>query len=193
MAWNSGNCPWDISIAELRRVMREKIGLNDFLTLNRSAWTKYDLKPYADRARQWAAQIKLLLNFSITPLMSDVQIVHQLLSQMGISIASKWSRSHPGHEGEKLHLYSLDVKAWQPMIDILERRKARREGLQAAWNAAETFGSPPRKGILTRGGDPKPAHPQTQEDSGVDADEAFSAKSCANLSKQHRRAKQNFL
>jgi hypothetical protein len=161
MTWNSGNCPWDISGAELRRAVREKIGLNDFLTLDRDGWTKYDLKSYADRARHWGAQIKLLLNLSIKPVMSDVQIIHQLLSQMGISITGKWSRLHPGHEGEKLKVYSLDAKAWQPAIDTLERRKARRERLEVDRGGAAVLDHPPRKWITKGGGDPSTQKSQT--------------------------------
>ena len=36
-AWNQGLCPWDISGCELRRLLREQFGLNDFLNPDRKA------------------------------------------------------------------------------------------------------------------------------------------------------------
>jgi hypothetical protein len=40
--------------------------------------------PYADRARSLAKQIQAILHFTIRDEMSDVQIIHQLLSQLGL-------------------------------------------------------------------------------------------------------------
>jgi hypothetical protein len=45
--------------------------------------------------------------------MSDTQIIHQLLSQLGIKVEQHWSRSVLTHEGEKLRVYQLDQKHWQ--------------------------------------------------------------------------------
>ena len=129
-SWNQGLCPWDISGVELRRVLRELLGLNEFLTLDRGEWTKYDLKDCADRIRSKPQQVKLLLNFTVNPEISDVQLVHQLLSQLGVKVAYRWSRSMPGHEGEKLRVYRLDACQWSAAMDILNRRAAKRESYQ---------------------------------------------------------------
>ncbi|MBD2023802.1 plasmid replication protein, CyRepA1 family [Leptolyngbya sp. FACHB-711] len=126
LKWNQSLCPWDISSAELRRALREQLGLSDFLNPDKE-WTKYDLTPYADRVREWAAQIKQALSLTVTEKMSDVQIVHQLLSQLGVKVEFRWSRSMPGHEGEKLRVYRLHQLAWQEAIAILEQRKAKRD------------------------------------------------------------------
>jgi hypothetical protein len=131
--WNKGICPWDISGTELRRWMREVIRLNDFLDPNKE-WTKFDIRPYADRARQYATNIKHHLNFTIHDKVSDVQIVHQLLAQLGIKISFRWSRSVPGFEGQKIMVYRLDADRWQAMTQVLERRLSRRQRLQQQGN-----------------------------------------------------------
>ncbi|HEY9661395.1 MAG TPA: hypothetical protein V6C65_23310, partial [Allocoleopsis sp.] len=126
LKWNQSLCPWDISSAALRREIRERLGLTDFLDPDQE-WTKDDLYPYAAKARQWSPQIKQALHLTITEGMSDVQIVHQLLSQLGIKVEFRWSRSMPGHEGEKIRVYRLHRLCWQESIAILEQRQARHE------------------------------------------------------------------
>jgi hypothetical protein len=130
--WNQGYCPWDISGSELRRWLRSKIGLDELLDKIRSGWQwcKYELKEYADRARELTRQIKVALHYTITEGMSDTQIIHQLLSQLGIKLVMQWSRSHPGYEGEKLRVYSLDIEHWECVWSILQRRQTKREALQ---------------------------------------------------------------
>jgi hypothetical protein len=136
--WQQGLlCPWDLSHAELRRSLRAKLGLYRFLDPDQE-WTAYDLEADAAPARALAPQIQVGLNFTIPsgckkngkPKMSDVQIMHQLLSQLGLKITFRWSRSVPGHEGEKLRVYRLDPERWQQLTAILERRRAKRESLE---------------------------------------------------------------
>jgi hypothetical protein len=129
-SWHQGLCPWDISKAELRRLLREKLGLNDFLDLEKE-WTEADLEPYANLARQYGGQVKQLLNLTISnqlrqdgkPKMSDTQIVHQLLSQMGIKVELHWR----GSGKNKHRLYCLNRERWQWMMAILNQRQQRRE------------------------------------------------------------------
>jgi hypothetical protein len=147
-SWNQGLCPWDLSKAELRRKLRELIGLEAFLCPTK-VWTQYDVADCAQRARQLASQIKQLLNFTISPEISDVQIVHQLLRQIGVEVYRPqqgeraeyptWSNKVEGHEGEKLRLYRLDPRQWQWAMQILERRRLHRE----SFTQKEVQGSPP--------------------------------------------------
>jgi hypothetical protein len=146
LKWNQSLCPWDVSNTALRREIRERLGLTDFLDPNQE-WTKYDLYSYAARAREWAAQIKQALNLTITDGMSDVQIIHQLLSQLGIKVDFRWSRSVPGYEGEKLRVYRLDLMVWQEAIAILHQRQAKRD-------RAEGVGSPLSINSINQTGDP---------------------------------------
>jgi hypothetical protein len=155
--WNQGYCPWDLSGSELRRWLRTKIGLDELIVKIRSGWQwcKYELKPYADRARELTQQIKVALHYTITSIMSDTQVIHQLLSQLGIKLTMNWSRSHPGYEGEKLRVYSLDIAHWEQLWAILQRRQAKREQLQKQrLEIEEGDGSPVCFKIETAAGDP---------------------------------------
>jgi hypothetical protein len=93
--------------------------------------------------------------------MSDTQIVHQLLSQLGIKVEHHWSRSVATHEGEKLRVYQLDQAHWQSAWTVLERRAAKRDERQQQMQADQLIGelrsgSPPHFGDKKQGGDPEP-------------------------------------
>jgi len=91
--------------------------------------------------------------------MSDTQIVHQLLSQLGIKVEQHWSRSVLAHEGEKLRVYQLDQAHWQSAWAVLERRAAKRDERQQQHQADQPIeelkaGSPLHFGDSKQGGDP---------------------------------------
>jgi len=153
--WNQGLCPWDISKAELRRVLRQKLRLNDFLDPDKE-WTEDDLEEYAAEARKHSATIKQLCHFTISnalradgkPKLSDTQIIHQLLSQMGVKVKLYWR----GSGKNKRRVYRLDGDRWQQMMAILAQRQLRREtDRQPDLEAVE--GSPDRefKALLPMG------------------------------------------
>ncbi|MDJ0704130.1 MAG: DUF3854 domain-containing protein [Leptolyngbyaceae cyanobacterium MO_188.B28] len=124
--WNQGYCPWDIRHTELRRRVRSFIGLDEWLDPEKE-WTKYDLTELGAKAREAKVQIKVALNFTISDNMSDVQIAHQLLSQMGLKASWRWARNVPGHEGEKLRVYRLDLEVWENLYDLIVIRETNRE------------------------------------------------------------------
>lgn len=143
--WGRHLCPWDVSNAPLRRRLRQEIGLDQLLQKICSGWnyTRYDLAAYAAKARALAPAIKVALHLTITNKMSDVQIVHQLLAQMGIRIVQlRWSRSIAGHQGEKLRVYGLDVDHWRKIWAVLERRHQKRQRLQRVQQNQDSVGSP---------------------------------------------------
>jgi hypothetical protein len=130
MSWNQGLCPWDISGAALRRELRQRLELDQYFDVDKE-WVAEDLVAIASKARENTVHIKKILNFSIPkgfhengkPLMSDVQIVHQLLSQMGIKVDFRWQGS-----GENKHrVYRLDIERWNRLNAVLERRRLERE------------------------------------------------------------------
>ncbi|MBW4456478.1 MAG: hypothetical protein KME55_29405 [Nostoc indistinguendum CM1-VF10] len=137
--------------------MREAFGLNDFLDPNKE-WTKADLKPYADKIRLYASEIYHHLNRTISDKMSDVQVVHQMLSQLGIKAAFRWSRFEPGFERQKIKVYRLDVETWSNLMSILAKRAARRERLQ---NLGESDGSAMSFNTQNNLGDPNQHHPKS--------------------------------
>jgi len=135
--WRQGYCPWDFSHIELRRQMRQVVGFDEWINqpLQGLEWTKYDVASFAAKARDLAAQIKVALNFTIHAKVSDVQILHQLLGQLGIKVKlCRWSRAIEGHAGEKLRVYGLDREHWQRVSKILERRHLQREVLPSSLN-----------------------------------------------------------
>ena len=150
--WNQGVTPWDISGAELRRKLRELLGFSELLERMQEGWewTVFDLQPYADRARAMTPQIQAVLHFTIRAEMSDTQIVHQLLSQLGIKLEFRWSRSVPGHEGQKLKVFHLNGEVWQRLWSVLERRHHRRVPL----DISNEGGSPLAFNDPKTGGDP---------------------------------------
>lgn len=146
--WQQGICTWDISQAELQRRIRQEIGIETILkkAIEGWKWTFSDLAPYAEKAREMAPLVKKILNFTISPKVSDVQIVHQLLSNIGIRVESKWCPSPPGHSKQRIRVYSLDSEGWQRLCKILEARRARRTQHQTSLNNSEglpCLGSPP--------------------------------------------------
>lgn len=177
-AWHQGITPWDISLAPLRRELRVAIGLDTLLTKMRTGWRygKDDLKPYADRARELKAQIKVALHFTITDAISDVQIIHQLLSQMGIRTERSTTTRLPGYEGQKVHCYHLNLEALGQTEVILERRQAQRERLAALAVEKATSSHPTSDYALNGGG----GYSEDSEDS-EDPDEWLSAASLENV------------
>ena len=143
LRWNCGNCPWDISGAELRRKTRETLGLLDFLTEGWE-WGEADIAPYAERIRRYASDIKVALNMTINNQMSDTQVVHQLLSQLGLRTKFRWTRK----DGVKQRIYRLNQEHWQAIRAILNRR------LQRRWVRQAELDHPPNSGEHIQGGDP---------------------------------------
>ncbi len=149
MGWHKGICPWDISMANLKREVRLRLGLERYLDPTYT-WTKYDNAEVAHRARACAQQVKLILGLGNLDAISDTQIVHQLLSQLGLKVTFRWSSAVPEHEGEKLRVYQLDSAVWQESLEILERRSAQR----AVPKPVPVLGSPsPSISELNTGGD----------------------------------------
>ncbi len=143
--WNQSYCPWDISNAELRQVIRAAIGIDELLAKLQAVWiwTSYDLEPYATKARALAEQIKVALHLTISDKMSDTQVVHQLLAQLGVKVEQAcWSRSVGGHEGEKLRVYRLHQEHWNRMWAVLQQRQAKRQQTQPSSIEKTSTGSP---------------------------------------------------
>jgi hypothetical protein len=139
--------------APLRRWLLVSIGIDALVAKLRAGWCwcKYDLKPYADQARALAPQIKVALHFTIKDSMSDTQVIHQLLSQLGIKLTMHWSRAVVGYVGEKLRTYVLDQEHWSQMAAVLERREGKRQRLQERGSKGVVSGSPVSLEMLTQG------------------------------------------
>jgi len=104
----------------------------------------------ADLARQCAQDIKLALRFSIRPGMSNIQIVHQLLSQVGIKFAKRYVREN----GKGKWCHRLDQEHWEKLAAILHRRTERRNRLALGEAEADR---PLGLTSSVSGGDPSPS------------------------------------
>jgi hypothetical protein len=152
--WNQGNTPWDLSGAALRLAARQRLGLLAFLEWAAAGneWVGDDdaIASRADLARQCGGDIKLALRFSIRPGMSNIQIVHQLLSQVGI----KFSKRSVREQGKHQWCYRLDIAQWEKLAAILQRRTERRQRLALGEAAADL---PPGLTSAVPGGDHSPS------------------------------------
>jgi hypothetical protein len=92
----------------------------------------------------------LALRFSIRPGMSNIQIVHQLLSQLGI----KFSKRSVREQGKHQWCYRLDIAQWEKLAAILQRRTERRQRLALGEAAADL---PPGLTSAVPGGDHSPS------------------------------------
>jgi hypothetical protein len=116
----------------LKQALRQALDFDELIAKITQGWewTSYDLQPYATKARSLSQQIKVALRFSIHDKVSDVQIIHELLLQLGIKVVqARWSQFVPGHEGEKLRVYQLDREHEQRVTEVLTRRQMRRSGI----------------------------------------------------------------
>ena len=129
--WQKGYTPWDLSNATLKREMRVRLGLDQFLELGKT-WDKDSLSTFKENALNYAPQIKAVLNFTVRPEISAAQILNQLLEQMGLLCVS----SQPRREGQRVRIYELDPVCYEQKLAILARRKACREQVK-------TDGTPP--------------------------------------------------
>lgn len=141
--WNKGKCLWDIPSAARRSEIRRLLGLDQFLDPDRE-WVADDLAEVAAISRQHSRQIQENLNFTPSEKLSDVQVAHQLLSQLGVRITFRWQ----GSGAKKHRVYRLEFECWQQLTAILERRQQRRERIAAS-------GSPPPLDNQFKGGDPR--------------------------------------
>lgn len=155
-SWKKGFCPWDVTTIGMKQTIWLELELDKLVQrmIDGWEWTKYDLAEVAQKARKYANNIKLALRFTISDKVTDVQVIHQMLEQLCIKVTSRWSRSIPGHEKEKLRAYSIDADHWQRVKGILERRKAKRKEVLKAKGEDDPGGSPCRLILNNLVGDP---------------------------------------
>ena len=133
--WQQGYTPWDLSNATLKQEIRKRLGLGTFLVPGKT-WSRESLGGFKELALKYRAQVKAALNFTVSPELSAVQILNQLLEQMGLVCIYK----HVRRGDKRLRIYELDPVVYQQQLEILERRKASREkGNQAGTTPATNY------------------------------------------------------
>ena len=152
---DQGICPWDVGTAELRRQMRDRLNLGEWLNSDRE-WGRNDdsLLEFAAKAFDLAPQIKGALNVSIKPdRMTPQQIMGQLLDQMGVETRSRQFRAG----GKLQRAYSIDQASKTVALDILTRRAERRKATDDQYSTPVT---PPPDDVYNPGGCDSPNPPE---------------------------------
>ena len=166
--WQQGYTPWDLSNATLKREVRRKLGLEAFLTPGKR-WSRESLETFKEMALKYRPQIKAALNFTVRSELSAVQILNQLLEQLGLVCIS----IHARRGDERLRIYELDPVVYQQHLEILERRKARR--------AKEKEAGTPATSNYSMGSGCATAEPLSIGTSGKGGDEAVSTSDCCEV------------
>ncbi|NJN23222.1 MAG: hypothetical protein HC810_00860 [Acaryochloridaceae cyanobacterium RL_2_7] len=167
-SWRQDLCPWDIPGTAMRRELRDKLGLNEFIreAIAGREWIADDLESLAQILRSHAVIIKHHLGFTLSDKMTDTQVVHQLLSQLGLKFSFHWSNFYPGHEGKKMRVYSLDSDHWIFLETVLARREKIRDSKPEDDDC--TDGSPHRFNDRQHRGDHLPLSPENLLDASLE-------------------------
>ncbi len=122
--WGHGITPWDTGTAELRRSLRQRLGLDQWISRTGEWQTADDgdLARLARLARELAPQVRAALNVTITDDMTPQQVLGQLLDQIGIGTTSRQYRD----SGQRRRAYAINQDALSGAIAILARRAERR-------------------------------------------------------------------
>jgi Domain of unknown function (DUF3854) len=118
LQWGTLLIPWDLKHHELKRYIREKLGLREFLNAN-SEWTNQKLEQFGSIVRSSRKDIKTYLNLTIKENSNNNWILAQFLSQIGL----KTKVRHRGQRGQQEAVYSLDDEHLAMVAAILQRRQ----------------------------------------------------------------------
>ena len=118
LQWGSLLTPWDLTGHELKRTVRDKLGLSQFLSLNRS-WTQAESEEIANLARTYRKDLKIYLNLTIPEKADNNWILAQLLHQIGLRTQSR----QKGRRGEQQSVYSLEPEHFAIVAEILQHRQ----------------------------------------------------------------------
>ena len=131
LQWGSLLTPWDLTGHEVKRAVRDKLGLSKFLSLNQS-WTQDASQEIAELARTYRKDIKTYLNLTIPEKADNNWILAQLLHQVGLRTKAHYK----GKRGQQQAVYSLEPEHFAIVAEILQHRQEFRLQ-QAALNLPE--------------------------------------------------------
>jgi hypothetical protein len=122
--WGQGLLPFDQPYYELKRFVRDRLGLLPFLAPDQP-WANTDLEPLGNAARHHRQQIKEILGFTIPPdptQASNGWIFRMLCQQLGLKITTYFK----GPRGHQVKYYALDPVHYQIVLAVLQRRGLKR-------------------------------------------------------------------
>ena len=127
--WEQGLFPPDHPCSEVRRFVREQLGLLEVLDPEREYSTQ-DLQVLGEKVRQFPLDVEAHLGFKVPEdpkHASNGWIYRRLLQQLGIKVRVR----REGARGHQVKLYRIDPECWAFLQEILERRQQRREGIES--------------------------------------------------------------
>lgn len=122
--WGHGILPFDQPYYELKRFVRDRLGLLPFLDPHQN-WSDADLEPLGRQARHYRQQVKEILGFSIPTEekhASNGWIFRLLCNQLGLKVKTHFQ----GPRGKQVKYFAIAVEHYQTMSAILQRRHQRR-------------------------------------------------------------------
>ncbi len=122
--WGHGILPFDQPYYELKRFVRDRLGLLPFLDPHQK-WSDADLEPLGQQARHYRQQVKEILGFSIPAEekhASNGWILRLLCNQLGLKVKTHME----GPRGKQVKYFAIDLEHYQTIFAILQRRHQRR-------------------------------------------------------------------
>jgi hypothetical protein len=122
--WGQGFLPFDLPFYELKRFVRDQLGLMPYLDPE-AAWCDADLQALGDRVRAHRQQVQEILGFKIPEddkHATNGWIFQMLCQQIGLKIQSQ----RRGSRGAQERYYSLHREHYQQVMTIVDRRQVRR-------------------------------------------------------------------
>jgi hypothetical protein len=125
--WGHGFLPFDQPNYELKRFVRDRLGLLPYLEPGQE-WNDADLEPLAQKVRQYRQQVKEILGFTVPEDQTHASngwIFQVLCYQLGLKVNSR----RKGGRGQQIRYYTLDTQHYDKVMGILSRRQERRTAM----------------------------------------------------------------
>jgi hypothetical protein len=122
--WGQGFLPYDLPFHELKRFVRDQLGLMPYLDPE-ATWSNEDLQPLGDRVRHHRDQVKQILGITIPideRFTNNGWIFQMLCHQLGLKVES----FRRGRRGEQQRYYRLERDHYQRVLAVADRRQQRR-------------------------------------------------------------------
>lgn len=122
--WGQGFLPFDQPFYELKRFVRDRLGLMQYLD-PAATWSDADLQPLGDMVRSHRQQVQQILGFSVPKNEQHARngwIFQMLCQQLGLKVKSQ----RRGARGAQMRYYSLDQTHFDQVINLINRRQQRR-------------------------------------------------------------------
>ncbi|NJN48887.1 MAG: DUF3854 domain-containing protein, partial [Alkalinema sp. RL_2_19] len=134
--WGQGFLPFDQPFYELKRFVRDRLGLLQYLDPE-AIWSDADLQPLGDMVRRHRKQTQQILGFAIPENekhASNGWIFQMLCQQLGLKVQSQ----RQGPRGAQVRYFRLNQSHFHQVLAIVDRRQARRLALIPAIASSPT-------------------------------------------------------